>query len=341
MLGFAWRRRPHPPLRRAPRFGGPGRNPGIFMALPPPRPCPEKPLSFGPLRFIPGGKGGRYPYCHSLVIQGEGETWVVDPGANKVYFRELAQTRRVTRVFLSHFHEDHQKYNYLFPQAGFYIPGAEEAAFTSLEGIFRFMGIWDPQFQDYWRATLIRDFHFRPLSRYTLYVPGQRFTLGEVVLEIVPAPGHTPGHSCFFFPRQEVLFLADVDLTPFGPWYGDAASDLEAFATTLEHLRRLKTRTYLTAHEQGIFSWEEFQAGLDYFQEVMEQREARLLHALETPRTLPELVARRLVYGKAKEPQFVYDHMEGQMVRKHLARLERRGFISRDRQGYWTRNFVP
>ena len=195
-----------------------------------------------------------------MVAQGA-ETWVVDPAADKDYFRELARTRRVTGVFLSHFHEDHQKYNHLFPQAHFYGPLLEEEAFFSLDAVFRFMGITDPDFRDYWRRTLIQDFHFRPPAHFTPYFPGQLFQLGEVTLEIIPAPGHTPGHSCFHFPRQQVLFLADVDLTPFGPWYGDAASDLTAFEATLNDLRAFPARTYLTAHEQGIFSAPEFRTG--------------------------------------------------------------------------------
>ena len=232
---------------------------------PPNRPAPAGPVTFGPITFVPGRKGGRYPYCHSLVVTQGAETWVVDPAADKDYFRELARTRQVTGVFLSHFHEDHQKYNYLFPQARFYGPLLEEEAFSSMEAVFRFMGITDPGFRDYWRRTLIQDFHFRPPAHFTPYFPGQLFQLGEVILEIIPAPGHTPGHSCLNFPRQQVLFLADVDLTPFGPWYGDAASNLAAFEATLNDLRAFPARTYLTAHGQGIFSQSEFQAGLAAF----------------------------------------------------------------------------
>jgi hypothetical protein len=125
-----------------------------------------------------------------------------------------------------------------------------------------------------------------------------------------------------------------VDLTPFGPWYGDAASDLEAFIATLNDLRPFAARTYLTAHEQGIFTAAEFQRGLAAFEHSIAQREARLLEALATPQTLPGLVARRLIYGKVKEPQFVYDHMEGQMVAKHLDRLQRQGRITRTPAGF-------
>jgi hydroxyacylglutathione hydrolase len=298
-----------------------------------PRPAPAEALSYGPLKFIPGRKGGRYPYCHSLVLTGP-ETWVVDPAADKDYFRHLAATRRVTRVFLSHFHEDHQKYNYLFPEAHFWVPAPEEAAFTSMAGIFRFMGLKDPRFQKYWRETLVRDFNFRPLTNYSLYLPGDRFHLGDLTLEIIPAPGHTPGHSCFYFPRQEVLFLADVDLTPFGPWYGDATSSLDDYEATLKSLAQVTGRTYLTAHEQGVFNPQEFQAGIRYFSQVLAARERRLLAELKKPRTLAHLVDRRLIYRKFKEPAFVYEHMERQMLQKHLDRLLKQGAIRESPDGY-------
>jgi hydroxyacylglutathione hydrolase len=304
------------------------------MPLPFLRPPPAGPVNFGPIAFIPARKGGRYPYCHSLVIEQGAQTWVVDPAADKAFFQELARTRRVTGVFLSHFHEDHQKYNYLFPEARFYGPILETEAFTSISAIFRFMGITDPQFQDYWRRTLTQDFHFRPLAQITPYFPGQLFQLGEVILEIIPAPGHTPGHSCFHFPRQQLLFLADVDLTPFGPWYGDATSNLETFESTLDALKHFRAQTYITAHEQGLFTEAEFSSGLAGFHHKIEQREARLLEALGTPQSLDQLVTRRLVYGIVKEPRFVYDHMEGQMLAKHLDRLLRHGLVARTPAGF-------
>ena len=182
-----------------------------------PRPAPAAPLHFGPVTLVPGGKGGRYPYCHSLVLDGPEETWVIDPAAQRAYFTELARSRRVTAVFLSHFHEDHQRYNYLFPQAAFFGPALEEDAFRSIKGVFRHMGLKDPEFRRHWQETLERQFHLRPIQRFKPHFPGQLFQLGELTLEVLPAPGHTPGHSCFAIPELDLVYLADVDLTSFGP----------------------------------------------------------------------------------------------------------------------------
>jgi glyoxylase-like metal-dependent hydrolase (beta-lactamase superfamily II) len=298
-----------------------------------PAPPPESLVSFGPIGLLPGKKGGRYPYCHSLILSGE-ETWVVDPASDKHFLTRLAGTGRGTRVFFSHFHEDHLKYAYLFPQAAFYVPWQEAAAFTSIEGVFPFTGAQDPVFQDYLRESLVRDFNFRPTANPVPFQPGDRFANGDIILEVMAAPGHTPGHSCFGFPAQDIIFLADVDLTPFGPWYGDAASDLEVYETTLEALMKTRARTYLTAHEQGVFTWEEAQEGLDYFLQVIEDRDQKLLDLLDRPRTLGDLVAKHPIYRRDREPALVYDHMEGQMLKKHLERLVKRGWVGLTGEGY-------
>ena len=288
---------------------------------------------FGPIRFIPGRKGGRYPYCHSLVLEGA-ETWVVDPSSDKDYLRGLARTRRVTALFISHYHEDHLKYHYLFPEARIYVPAPELPAFQSLDAVFDLMGLEDPRFREYWGEVLIRDFKFPPLPNLAPYEPGERFANGDIILEIVPAPGHTPGHSGFYFPQPDLLFLADVDLTPFGPWYGDATSSISAYEDTLARLQGFKARTFVTAHEKGIFSYEEAQAGLAYFMECIATREERLLEALKTPKTVDQLAAGHFFYGKPKEPPFVYHHIETQMLTKHLKRLLERGLITLTPQGY-------
>ncbi len=298
-----------------------------------PAPPPESLLYFGPISLLPGKKGGRYPYCHSLILSGK-ETWVVDPASDKGFLGHLARTGKVPRVFLSHFHEDHLKYAYLFPQAAFHVPIQEVEAFTSLAGIFSLTGVDDPLFQEYLQETLERDFHFQPFTNLIPFQAGDRLANGEIVLEVIAAPGHTPGHSCFAFPEQDLIFLADVDLTPFGPWYGDAASNLEAYSVTLMELKETQASTYLTAHEQGLFTWEEAQAGFDYFLGVIEERDQQILEVLKEPHSLEELVEHRLIYRRPREPIFVYDHIEAQMLTKHLARLRGRGLIEATAEGF-------
>jgi glyoxylase-like metal-dependent hydrolase (beta-lactamase superfamily II) len=259
---------------------------------------------------------------------------IIDPSADKEYCRRLAQAPRLTAVFVSHFHEDHQKYLYLFPDTLVWAPAADAAAFTSMAGVFSLLGLEDPEYVQYWEKILVEEFHYRPLRKVQTFKDGDELLLGQTRIQILHTPGHTPGHSCFYFPEQDILYLADLDLTSFGPWYGDRTSDLNALLNSLQRLEDFQAGMYLTAHGQGVFSAEEAKSALIQFKQVIFDREAEILRQLRRPRTIVELVNQRLIYRKPLEPAFVYDHIEKQMIGKHLQRLLQTGLVKLVEDGY-------
>ncbi len=296
-------------------------------------PEPPEILSFGPVAMIRGRRQGKYPYCHTLLV-GADELAVIDPSADKETCRRLAQDPRLRAVVVSHFHEDHQKYLSFFPDERLWVPAAETAAFASLAGVMDFLGIEDPTYLAYWKQILVSEFHFRPRLGLQTFTEGTELRINGTWLQVLHTPGHTPGHSCVYFPDQGILYLADMDLTPFGPWYGDATSDLEALLRSLDRLEKIPVRLYLTAHGQGVFPAAAGQQALGQFRQVIFAREAALLELLSRPRTLEELVRQRLIYRKDLEPQFVYDHIERQMLQKHLQRLLHAGHVKLTEEGY-------
>lgn len=50
-------------------------------------------------------------------------------------------------------------------------------------------------------------------------------------------------HSAFFVEPDDLLYLGEIDLSSFGPYYGDAWSDLEDFERTLDRVRELEARS--------------------------------------------------------------------------------------------------
>jgi hydroxyacylglutathione hydrolase len=290
-------------------------------------------VDFGPIKFLRGRRQGRYPYCHSILIDDEGVA-VIDPSADKEQCYRLAHSPHLAAVFVSHFHEDHQKYLFFFPDTLVWAPAAEAAAFTSMAGVFGLLGLEDPDYVHYWQKTLVEEFHYRPLAQVQTFTDGYELLLGQTRLQVVHTPGHTPGHSCFYFPEQDILYLADMDLTPFGPWYGDLTSDLNALLDSLQRLEEFQARIYLTAHGQGVFSGEEAKAALVQFKQVIFDREAEVLRQLQRPRTISDLVNQRLIYRKLLEPSFVYNHIEKQMISKHVQRLVQTGLVTRTEDGY-------
>ena len=68
---------------------------------------------------------------------------------------------------------------------------------------------------------------------------------GRTRAKVLHTPGHCPGHLCFHFPDQRLLFLADLDLVKAGPYYGDKASSIEDTISSLQRLAAIHVDVYL------------------------------------------------------------------------------------------------
>jgi hydroxyacylglutathione hydrolase len=152
-----------------------------------------------------------------------------------------------------------------------------------------------------------------------------------LTVEIIPTPGHTPGHLAFYFREAKILFLGDYDLTAFGPWYGDLYSDIDQTIASIHRLRAIPADTWLTGHETGFF---DCQPGIlwDNYERIIYDREDKLLDLLVVPRTLEEVVAACIVYGRPREPQAFFEFGERALMKKHLEWLAKKGRIVQDKQ---------
>jgi glyoxylase-like metal-dependent hydrolase (beta-lactamase superfamily II) len=150
-----------------------------------------------------------------------------------------------------------------------------------------------------------------------------------VRVEALHAPGHTRGHSCFQvrWDGGELLYLGDIDLSSFGPYYGDAWSDLEDFERSLARVREIDARWYATFHHVGVLDGREaFLERLDRFAAVIPRREARLLEFLAAPRTLDEIARHRFVYRPEDAVPFA-EPVERRHMAQHVQRLVRAGRV--------------
>ncbi|MEW5912174.1 MAG: MBL fold metallo-hydrolase [Thermodesulfobacteriota bacterium] len=282
--------------------------------------------SFGPVRFLPGPNRGRYPACHSVYIEGAGV--LIDPGADRERLQRLRQEEGVRAVWLSHWHEDHITHLDLFEDLPLWVPAADAPPLADLEV---FLDWYDMQgaFREQWRRIMTEQFHYRPRRPAGLLRGGQVLELGPVSVEVIAAPGHTPGSLAFLFREPQVLFLADYDLTAFGPWYGDLHSSIEDTIASLERLRATPARVWLAGHETGLFS-EEPGPLWDQYLGVIHQREARLLELLRRPRSQQEIIEAWIVYGRPREPRDFFVFSEWAIMKKHVQRLEGQGRLRQE-----------
>jgi glyoxylase-like metal-dependent hydrolase (beta-lactamase superfamily II) len=136
-------------------------------------------------------------------------------------------------------------------------------------------------------------------------------------------PGHTRGHSGLI--TDNVFFLSDIDLTGFGPYYGDAWSDLDQFDESLHRAREVEAEWYVTFHHKGIIEGRElFVDMIDRFHAVIETRHRAMLDYLTEPRTIEEMMSHRFLYRPHVD--YVYaDAVETRTAELHVARMLERG----------------
>jgi glyoxylase-like metal-dependent hydrolase (beta-lactamase superfamily II) len=211
--------------------------------------------------------------------------------------------------------------NHLYPDVPWYLHEADRPCIASLDAFMDVYGFPEPIHAAF-RRELVDTFHVRPRPDARGFGDGDVFELGGGVrVEVIHAPGHTRGHCLFRVLPDDVLYLADIDLSSFGPYYGDAWSDLEDFERTLARVRGLHARHYATFHHIGVIDdRESFLARLDRFAGVIGERERRLLEYLREPHDLDEIAAHRFVYRPGDAVSFA-DPVERRSMGQHLERL--------------------
>jgi glyoxylase-like metal-dependent hydrolase (beta-lactamase superfamily II) len=294
-------------------------------------PAPVRAL--GRARVLAAEDSGRYPHGHSLLIEGDEERILIDPSLSLAAADAIAG---VDRLLVSHAHEDHLAGVCRYPGAPIHAHEADVGGLRSLDGLMAVYGM-APATEARWREEVVERFHFVPRPDALAFGDGARFEVGGGRLHAIHLPGHTSGHCAFLLEPDGVLFLADIDLSGFGPYYGDASSSVDAFERSLERCRDLEAGWYVTFHHKGVIEGRgAYLALLDEYAAVIGRRERALAEWLSEPRTLDEIVAHRFIYRPHVTLLFV-DAVERRSAVLHLERLLRQGVVTEVEPGRFRR----
>ena len=267
---------------------------------------------------LTGPTPGHYPGGNSILVRGSGESMVIDPSISVV--EAGGAPVKVDLVVNSHGHEDHLAGNGLFAEAHVHIHERDLAAVQSLDGLLDVFGFKDAETRAEVGLQFTEEMHYAPRPDASGFADGHVFDLGGLSVTAKHLPGHTLGHSGFFIDGG-VFFLSDIDLTGFGPYYGDVWSDLEQFEQSLLEVRDVEADFYVTFHQKGVIEGREtFVEMLDKFHSVIGRRHDEMLAFLTEPRTLADMAEHRFIYRPHVDIPFV-GTVEARSAELHIERM--------------------
>ncbi len=241
---------------------------------------------------------------------------MIDPGSNRKELKRLSE-KGVGLVVLSHFHSDHLREIRELPSAGIMVHEIEKPAVEGWEGMAPLVWFPEETKDPIWISRKDREVGGWGWQVHSTFRDRDTLKVGGIEVRVIHVPGHTPGHCAFFFPEQGIIYTADIDLTDFGPWYGNAASNIAAFISSIELVKSLEPRMLVTGHEAGVVR-ENIAGRLDDYGGIIKARQERILDFLSEPRHLDEVVEQGFIYGEYFSKNNSFHEPERRMVRHHL-----------------------
>jgi glyoxylase-like metal-dependent hydrolase (beta-lactamase superfamily II) len=261
--------------------------PGIYRM---PLPLPVPTLSHINTYLVKGDKG------HLLIDTGWNTAESFD--SLKEQLAELGVSGgEISQIVVTHAHPDHYgqagKLKKLFG-ATLYFHHLEkdfiETRYVHMDELLQELGRWlqrngvpQERLAELRQASLpLLKFVTPTMPETTLY-GGETITCGDFSLNVLPTPGHAPGHICLYEPDKKILFSGDHILPTITPHVGlhpqSGPNPLGDYLDSLERLKTLEVEIVLPGHEQPFTEFKERIEGITLHHRL---RNAEILAAINS-----------------------------------------------------------
>jgi glyoxylase-like metal-dependent hydrolase (beta-lactamase superfamily II) len=267
--------------------------------------------------------------CAGLLLKDGTTTALVDANMGPAETLSLLAETGPDLAILTHYHIDHSAWASTVAEhtaAEIWAPETEVGLLSDSAPLHaaeaRAHGIGGE-----WETFMADVVGYAPVPSAEGYAWGTAFSMGGLRLEALDARGHSPGHTAFYLPEQQIFFCGDMGIDRFGPWYGWPNSDLISLVGSLLRMRGLPLKLLLTSHGGMVHA--DFEALWTEAIAKVLRREARLQLDLEAGRSRDEVVEKGIFFtGKQGAPlpmrRFLY-MWDNIMYDHHLAVLEQEG----------------
>lgn len=275
----------------------------------------------GAVEFIWARNSKEFLFANSIYIEGK-PSIIVDPSATFTYIEKLAQSRAVDIVLNTHYHGDHRSLNSLFTNVIFAANRLDAPAIRDYKTYEEYADNDPNSFYTAWRKQVFYQYHIQDCPVSKLYEGNEIIKTGSTEIQLIHIPGHTPGQMALHFLDSDCLFISDIDLTPYGPWYANVVSNIDDFIASVEKISKIDATYYVTSHGERIYTPEQFHEKLDHFAKHFSERDEKILDILKTgPKTFDEINSEGIIYRKASLVDPLKAYFQQQMLKKHLDRL--------------------
>lgn len=281
--------------------------------------------------YITGKNNSRFPYCACLYLRGKKLRVLIDVGMGA---ENLAPVKEmgIDLLILTHCHIDHRLTRNEIFDVPVWCHESEAIYLNYREYFFTSMGLKRSGLDlnglfDFAHGMFETEIDHR-------LTDGERIELGGLTLETIHTPGHTPGHVAFFIPEHDLLFSGDIDLTPFGPFYGHDFADISDFLFSIDRLKQVPAKMVVSGHA-GPFD-NNFPERFSAYGEVIHSRDRLLLEKLNRPKSIEDFRGSNLFYKTYPDFPDLIRWFELVHIEKHLTRLESMGKV-RQENDMWVR----
>lgn len=212
-------------------------------------------------------------YLNVYVIMTPEQNLLIDTGFNRPEcsaalwsgIRELGLDLKRTSVFLTHLHSDHTGLAWDLVERGCpvymgridyrYLAGMKSGEnLSAVEEMFCREGFSREELALQGEGNQGRKYGVKRMFPASLVDDGTELTFGDLKLQCIHTPGHTPGHMVLYLPKEQLLFSGDhilFDITPNIAVWNGVPHPLEDYLNSLDKLRALPVQRAFPAHRRG------------------------------------------------------------------------------------------
>ncbi|NQT31651.1 MAG: MBL fold metallo-hydrolase, partial [Deltaproteobacteria bacterium] len=223
-------------------------------------------------------------HINTYLVKGDNGYLLVDTGWNteeafaslKKQLAEIGISGQdISRIVVTHTHPDHYgmagKLRPLF-SATLYFHHLEkdviESRYVNMDELLKELSQWlhingvpPDRLAELQKASLpMLKFVTPTMPDITLY-GGETITIGDFSFNVLPTPGHAPGHICLYEPDKKILFSGDHVLPTITPNVGmhpqSGSNPLGDYLDSINSLKRLDVDLVLPGHEQPFTGFQE------------------------------------------------------------------------------------